>query len=923
MNELKILAYVQQQIDESRLDAMRSNGKYVGVTANDIEHALHIARSNASAALNLLEKKGSLIKINSRPVYFFPTAPLLHLLHVAKLESSYSPEDFERLMQPPTAPRDPFDNLVGIHGSLLHQVEQAKAAILYPPKGLHTLIIGESGTGKTMFARAMYEFGVSALKKDHKSFPYVEFNCADYYHNPQLLMSHLFGHTKGAFTGANQETSGLVEKANGGILFLDEVHRLSPEGQELLFYLMDTGRYRKLGETDNLRQAQVLIIAATTESPDGVLTRTFMRRIPLTLSLPPYRDRLPDERLQIIQSLFQREAATTQKTYVISPEVLRALISDDFPGNIGQLTNEIKVLCARVFLNNDSNTEELDLSSDSLSPAVWQHYKQVGGKTSFARYQNLERLVVYPDAAALPCSLSEEHTAYERLMDRAYTLAAQGQNKEEVAETLAEQVREYCNDILKNCRREDIRKDELYKVVDSEIVDFTNEVLQSLTQSLEVDCSQRNILVLSLHFKYLLDRTHTANGVSKTQIVHMEQVAQPELSAANQIVSALERRFHTQVPPEEQYFVGILLANMANKSAETESAMFIVAHGASTASSIASVCNRLMNCDFVHAVDAPLDQDVEDTYCQLLHEVQRLPEVKSVILLVDMGSLTTFGDKITQETGIPTKTLVNVTTLLALDVARNLLGHEYTVETIYQKYQAVPLPAAPLPKPKEPAVLTICASGVGTSEAFRARIADHLAAAGMAHIHVLSLSLNDLQSKTESYQAIRTKFNVLACVSNMNCSIDVPLFHISQLISEQGRQDFLHFIHQSDDTPEGDVLTESIHFLSENVMCLNPEMAVPYCEQFLEAVNLPQVQSDRELHLSLLLHLGFMLERIVCRKDVLFDDRDVFIAQHAALFNTLRSKSFLLESAFDITLNDSELCFIIQAITQYHPKYLV
>ncbi|MCH3196663.1 sigma 54-interacting transcriptional regulator, partial [Listeria monocytogenes] len=75
--------------------------------------------------------------------------------------------------------------------------------------------------------------------------PVIMFKCADYYNNPQLLMSQILGHVKGAFTGAENDKGGLGEKAEGGILFLDEIHRLPPDGQEMIFYLMDSGTYNK------------------------------------------------------------------------------------------------------------------------------------------------------------------------------------------------------------------------------------------------------------------------------------------------------------------------------------------------------------------------------------------------------------------------------------------------------------------------------------------------------------------------------------------------------------------------------------------------------------------------------------------------------------------------------------------------------
>lgn len=91
-----------------------------------------------------------------------------------------------------------------------------------------------------MFAETMYKYA-KEIGKLKANAPFVAFNCADYANNPQLLMSHIFGVKKGTYTGAIMDRIGLVEKANEGILFLDEVHRLPAEGQEMLFYLIDKG----------------------------------------------------------------------------------------------------------------------------------------------------------------------------------------------------------------------------------------------------------------------------------------------------------------------------------------------------------------------------------------------------------------------------------------------------------------------------------------------------------------------------------------------------------------------------------------------------------------------------------------------------------------------------------------------------------
>ena len=303
MSEVDIFKYIDSIFSKEYIDRKIQNKEIIGVSAKEIADHFNLYRSSVSLQLNSAVSNGSYIKIETRPVLYAPTSILKEALHFTPDKKTYTSDEFKRILYSSGFEEDqtnPFSSIIGYDGSQKLQVKQAQSAILYPPKGLHTLITGESGTGKTLFARTMYNYGRVLKKLSTAEYPFIEFNCADYYHNPQLLLSQLFGHIKGAFTGADQKTSGLVERANHGILFLDEIHRLPPEGQELLFYLMDTGQYRKMGEASTIRKADILIIGATTENPNDVLLKTFKRRIPLTIQLPPLRERPIIERLKIL-----------------------------------------------------------------------------------------------------------------------------------------------------------------------------------------------------------------------------------------------------------------------------------------------------------------------------------------------------------------------------------------------------------------------------------------------------------------------------------------------------------------------------------------------------------------------------------------------------------------------------------------------
>lgn len=172
-------------------------------------------------------------------------------------------------------------------------------------------------------------------------------------------MSQLFGYRKGAYTGATQDRAGLVEYADGGILFLDEIHRLHPEGQEKLFHLMDAGIFRRMGEMTSERHVQTLIVGATTESPRTCMLSTFLRRFSVHVMLPALAERSIQERLSLALYFIWCESQTMKRRVHLNREILSALVHYRCPGNIGQLQADIKLTCANVYFQLLSQQSKL------------------------------------------------------------------------------------------------------------------------------------------------------------------------------------------------------------------------------------------------------------------------------------------------------------------------------------------------------------------------------------------------------------------------------------------------------------------------------------------------------------------------------------------------------------------------------------
>jgi two-component system nitrogen regulation response regulator GlnG len=235
------------------------------------------------------------------------------------------------------ASRDtPGDRIIG-EAPVMHEV--FKLIGLIAPREVNVLITGESGTGKELVARALYHHG---KRRDH---PFLAVNCAAI---PEtLLESELFGHEKGAFTGADIRRIGKFEQCNRGTLFLDEIGDLPLSTQAKLLRVLQDGSFQRLGSAETIH-CDVRIIAATNQNLEQLIAERRFRqdlyyRLKVTsIDLPPLRDREVDAVL--LAHYFVRRFNHQFGTQIgrFAPEVLPALLAYSWPGNVRELENVIK-----------------------------------------------------------------------------------------------------------------------------------------------------------------------------------------------------------------------------------------------------------------------------------------------------------------------------------------------------------------------------------------------------------------------------------------------------------------------------------------------------------------------------------------------------------------------------------------------------
>lgn len=655
----------------------------LSIDATSIADELKLARYNVSRDLNKLAEEGQVLKFSGRPVCFL--AKELIERYVGKKDeigTGMTLEEMRKLLNKYSSDHlndYPFTELIGYNGSLENAIRQAKAALLYPPFGLHSILTGPSGSGKTTFARFMYQYAKHAGKLQIDA-PYVIFNCADYSNNQHLLLDHLFGHVKHAFTGADSDKDGLISAANNGILFLDEIHRLPPEGQEMLFSIMDRGEYYRLGESSNPRKVRVLIIGATTEEFEGNILTTFLRRIPLKISMPSIKERGLAEKIKLIYFCFKQEAQKIERKLQVNEDVIRFFIQYNPVGNIGQMKNDIQLLCANALVDSISiNSELIQVKLSHLSTyLIDQFYYAHSSETNSElreklKFLQIDEFIFAPEEESGddPFLLvdEEESVSYEVL--ETYHKYLDGKSSLSPLKSIIHgKARELAE-------KQGNQQQAIFKIVSRKNYEVTVNILKSIASRERYHLEESNIKSLALHLDTLIEKiTEGYSFRDNSFLEHKrpnELAMEKEIGVAEQICREISNQLEVQLPESEKYFISLYLKAMNEKYTEKKIGVLILMHGTSAATDLANTANQLLNVDHAVGLNMPLSQSVGDTLEKATELIKQVDQGKGVVILSDMGSLNMFGDIITKKTGIPTKTIKMVTTPMVIEATRKSL----------------------------------------------------------------------------------------------------------------------------------------------------------------------------------------------------------------------------------------------------------
>ena len=921
----RIYAYIREKSAAYTPDMLKGRA---GADAQEIAEALDIMRNNVSMELNKLHREDRIVKIMGRPVLYFDKEILEELCGESLGRGPCQYDSLEECMRDKgIAPKGPFDRLIGADKSLKKQVEQAKAAILYPPDGLHTLIVGQTGVGKTLFAHMMFAYGKS-MHRFAEDAPFVTFNCADYYNNQQLLLAHIFGHTKGAFTGADTAKAGLVEAADQGVLFLDEIHRLPPEGQEMIFYFIDTGTFNRLGETTRSRHAKVLIIGATTEDPESALTKTFVRRIPNIIAMPTLPERSLDEKLELIRLLLTEEAQRINKPVRIGVESIKALIGSLGGGNVGQLKSDIKLLCAKAFLNSIDNPDFIEIDF-RLLPASIKH----GLLTLSANRKALTELTnrVSQPLLVLPSgggrqpiandAEQDDFNLYEVVEDKVRLLKEGGISDDLIKQIVATDVNVYIKSFYNKKGNAMSARERLLKIVDKSLLAFCEEIALYVQKEMNRGYQERFLYAISLHLSAFLKRIK-----AKEELPHTGIAPIPHDSAAFRVAmhikEMIEQHYHVEVPPAEIEYFALLLDSVEDEGIEQKILILVATHGKSTATSMVEVAQRLFNTNDANivAIDMPLEVKPQEILEKTIAKLRGLEYQQGVLILADMGSLCNFGTEIAERLQIPVRTLDMVSTPLILEAMRKVDIGGMDLNSIYESllnfkgYESVEFTEEPAVDGRD-VIVTICSSGQGAAVKLKQIVEEMLQNITTQHVDVIPVGIEDMDEKIAELQE---RSRVLAAVGMARPSAEIPFIPLENLIEGSGERMLANLFKAEVHVAvreKGNVVVRRLceESLQKFLTFLNPAKVISVLMEFDSVLEKRLGTSfSNPIRIRLIVHCGCALERIVTASTLVYKgDRSQVDTQK---LQCIREAARVFEESLDFSLTEDELCYMVDMI---------
>ena len=903
----EILHYLDKETKTVNLEEL--DDKF---TAGGIAKALNAKRNTVSLYLNQLTNEEKLVKIETRPVHFLHRASFEKENYKLKKSVYQSVTKLEQ----ENSNQDLLKRFVQINPSLKESIERVRAAVLYPNGGLPLLINGESGTGKSYLVSLINRF-CRTHKLIKKSAPFITINCAQYADNPELLTSNLFGYKKGAFTGADEDHEGAFVEADGGILFLDEVHRLGPKGQEKLFTYLDQGIVYPVGETKKGKRVHVRLCFATTEDQDTSFLTTFTRRIPVKITLPSLSQRSKEERLNLVYTLFNNEQKKIAKPLSISDQVLDMLANYQPTGNIGDLKNAIKLTIARANADQKDN-ETITLTAynlplDVLSKSKVEVYHPSSKPIMITNETEVDDLIErnFPEKKIFLNSLNKLLKVYEQSDD----------NLAECESKLKQIVYQLFDSLLFEKNNSD------HIPLLSYVIDGVNHLFEQMKTAYQLKISNNAVYAVSYYlferqkFQWSSDEIKNQKALVKLN----KDVHQRYLDIyvyVTKLINLIKTNLDIELNEVDYIFLTIYLNKLEIITKTGLIKAIVIAHGYATAGSIANVVNRLLGAHTLDAFDMPINVSTQEIADKIIDYTENNDVTHGLIILVDMGSLKEIETLFPRQINAPILLINNVSTLLALTVGESILKKRNfrKISQLVKQTGEIEIKLTYPETSKQKVILTTCYSGIGTATHV-ARLLERCLP--NKKIKIVPYDFQALKD-THEVGIIKKMYEVVGIIGTENPSINgIDFIYLEQILSDKDTAKLSDWLKTAFSNQEIETILNNLvkNFSLEQtinmVTILDAPKVIENITIFIQELERRfSITLSNQKKFTLYVHVSYLIERLIRKEanNLDYDYEKSFSQKYANELSKIKAAFSVISDNYSVKIPKSELIYIDQIV---------
>ncbi|MEG0077316.1 PTS sugar transporter subunit IIA [Anaerorhabdus sp.] len=703
-----------------------------------------------------------------------------------------------------------FHHIIGEKGSLKNIIQQAIAAVSYPPNGLHCCLMGGFGSGRSVLVYAMAEYA-KILNQD-KIVPVYEIDCIDYLERPLILLENLFG---------KENTAGYIEQEELAFIYVKNIEFFPPQGLEVLYRYLDKRQFTRLNDNATIRTSRALIISSIHMKATSTVSKEILRHFAMKIEMPKYINRTLTERIEYIKQAFMSESQQMNLDITVRRNVLISLASTDYAENMRQLFAEVKTACAKAFVESKVNEKkeliiESRFLSDTFANLRTQHEKDVN---TWIRGDLV--FIAKEEKIFSRTKLNDSWDNYSKLEKRFTELKQAGLPNEEVEKKLSEEIELSLLQQIRDVQKNKLSREEISIIAGEDILNLSQSIYERARLDLPF-LNEAIVFPLAVHLKMLKDRQATKQHLS-SELKQIKDSCPKEFFVARNILDNLSSKVNIPHLNEEAGYLAIYFQKFqSNYNVDSKRiAVLVVSHG-HVASAMAEAANVILGENHAYGLDLEYEDTPKMMCDKVISKVKQIDEGKGTIILADMGSLLQVRAKVEEALGIHVGVLGRADTLLVIECMRKTLWTQDSLEEILtsidEKETMNIYENQNSPKSKKPAILTCCITGEGAAIHLENYIR-HQFETVFKKLEWLHIGYIDEQGIQNKITALSKEYEIVACVGTINPNvIDLPFFSAEEIHQREGLEKLKNLVISNTNfyNPLEDVLHEDCVYIEHN-----------------------------------------------------------------------------------------------------------